>query len=139
MLYSLIRFLDLFFAFPSTFFEIWVSQSHFFTDGHQYVTTTFFIPSSCMYLLQKKFYGRLKRQKTRRNGSQLKAFVLSLQPTLKIALSKRLMTCKNLTLKTFWWELLPNNFRIRKFRENPSLRFQGLVIWTSFHPKILSI
>ena len=58
----------------------------------------------------------------------MKAFVLSLQPTLKIALSKRLMACKNLTLKNFWWELLPNRFRIRKSYENPSLRFQGLVI-----------
>ena len=58
----------------------------------------------------------------------LKAFVVNLQPTLKIALSKRLMACKNLTLKKFWWELLPNRFRIRKFHENPSLRFQGLVI-----------
>ena len=58
----------------------------------------------------------------------MKAFVLNLQPTLRIALSKRLMAYKNLTLKNGWWELLPNRFRIRKFHENPSLRFQGLVI-----------
>jgi len=58
----------------------------------------------------------------------MKAFVLNLQPTHRIALSKRLMAYKNLNLKNFWWELLPNRFQIRKLHENPSLRFQGLII-----------
>ena len=66
----------------------------------------------------------------------MKAFVVSLPPTFKIALSKRLMALKNVTLKKFWCELLPNRFRIRKFYENPSLSLQGLVILTSLRPKI---
>ena len=64
----------------------------------------------------------------------MKASILTLPETLKIAVSRRQMTWGQLVLKIFWCEILPNGFQIRKVHEKTSLRFTGFVIWTSLPP-----
>ena len=60
--------------------------------------------------------------------------MLTLQETLKIAVSRRQITRVHLALKNFWCELLPNGFQIRKVHEKTSLRFTGFIIWTCLPP-----
>ena len=60
----------------------------------------------------------------------MKPFVLNLQHTLKIALSRRQIHSNQRPLGVFWDEISPNGLQIRKEHEKATLRLTGFVIWT---------